>query len=278
MSEEFDELCRKAEQFGINVNLILQEAERRILDSAASRVASEEQAIAKRIIDSIPSLKPEPVDIDALVEKVQEKVKIIQADTDAIKEAVVNAVLARMPDTAKVERQTLMTDAATQVKEFMGNIEQKIQPLIAPLVREALDEQVNDVVEKLRAEMAQQREDFVKQLKGEGGKAAGGRLGPIPWDQVLPVIQTMVEKDKDPFAAIDSFISMRERLSKLMPESSGPDVTQQLRVAGQSLIEGVKIGAKARGISEPKNLSSLPGGRSKSPVGSSGLHPAIERL
>jgi hypothetical protein len=266
MSDEFEELKRKCQQYGINIDLILNEAER--------RVEARESAIAKRIIDSIPSLKP---DIDAICKTVEANIKAVQVDTDMIKNAVVKEILARMPDTAAAERQSLMMEAAQQIKDYMGNIEQKIQPLIRPMVKVALDAEAENLVKQLRDEMAGQRAEFLEQLKAGGPNGKGsGKLGSVPWDQVLPVIEKMVEKDKDPFAGIDAFLNMRERILKLEP--SGPDVGQQFNLMGKTLLEGVKLGARAKGVTDPKKLSSLPGGQSVNPAGSSGLHPAVERL
>ncbi|KKL81852.1 hypothetical protein LCGC14_1990610, partial [marine sediment metagenome] len=77
-------------------------------------------------------------------------------------------------------------------------------------------------------------------------------------------------------AGIDRLITLREKLAVF--DTPGPDAGTQFRASSASFLEGIKLGARSKGIAEPKKLSGPPGGPSNRPVKSTGLHPAVESL
>ncbi|MDD5475466.1 MAG: hypothetical protein PHU03_03005 [Syntrophales bacterium] len=261
---EFEKLVRKAKGFGIDVQVIIDEMDRRI--------DLKQTALARKIIDEVPQLKP---DTEAIVQGVLEKVQTAQIDIDS----VVNQVIEKIPDTGEVERKRAMADVAKQLSEFLGNMDKRIESMVRPLVDEEIKKNLDEMIKAVRAEMNNRMEEIAANFKGGGNGGGGGKWGNIPWDQITPIIETLVNKGQDPFAAVDQFLAMRDRFAALEPQ--GPGINQQLRVAGSAFTEGAKIAAKAftRSTNDVKKALGPTGGPSSSqPVKSSGLHPAIRNL
>jgi len=130
--------------------------------------------------------------------------------------------------------------------------------------------------------MNRRQEEFMAKARGEDVTAEGkpdGKGSPwggIPWDTVMPFLEKMIDTKQDPLAGIDRLITLREKLAVF--DSPGPDAGTQFRASSASFLEGIKLGARSKGIAEPKKLSGPPGGPSNRPVKSTGLHPAVESL
>jgi len=264
---EFDKLIKKAKGIGIDINVIMDELDR--------RVESKTTVIARNIIDQIPSIKP---DIDELATAVAGKIQANQVDIDD----VVSKVVERIPDTGEVERQRILKEASEQITTFLGTIDQKIGQLVKPLVEAALLEQKDGMLTAVREEMNRRQDEFIATARGEATKTGdksdgkGSRWGGIPWDTVMPFLEKMVDNQQDPLAGIDRLISLREKMAVFDPP--GLDVSQQFRASSASFLEGIKLGSKTKGVSESKKPLGPAGGPSKRLVKSSGLHPAVETL
>ncbi len=268
-SEQFEKLAAKLKAFGIDPEILLREFDHRI--------EAKQTAIAREIIDQIPSIKP---DLDELTRAVSEKVQLAGVNTDELTETIIGKVLEKLPDTGEAERKRIMNEAGKSIAEFMGNMEKRVEGMVRPLVESALMEQRESMITAVREEMNKRQEQIMANLtgggEGNGQPRAAGKWGQIPWEHLTPLLEKMVTGGQDPLAGIDNFLALRERVLALEPH--GPDINQQFRSASASFLEGIKLGSKVKGGVEPKKLSGPPGGPSKQPAKSSKLHPAVESL
>jgi len=263
---EFEELVKKAKGIGIDINVIMDELDR--------RTESKITLIARNVIDQVPSIKP---DIGELATAVAEKIQANQVDI----EEVVSKVVEKIPDTGEVERKRVLKEASEQITAFLGKIDQKLEQMVKPLVDAALLDQKDVMLKAVREEMNRRHDEYMaaaegKTTAGAGKDGKGSRWGGIPWDTVMPFLEKMVETNQDPLAGIDRLISLREKMAVF--DSPGPNAETQFRASSASFLEGIKLGTRAKGIDEPKKSSGPPGGPSKRPGKSTGLHPAVETL
>jgi hypothetical protein len=270
MDPEFEKLVNKAKTFGIDIDLIFTEFDHRMDAKVKSKVTE----IARQVVDKIPEIKP---NIEELAQAVAGKIEVGKVDYDALSDKI----LAKMPDTSAVERQQIKEDLSQQLAGFMTNYEQNLQIVVQKQVEAALMNEKTAMIQAVRGEMDTRMQGFMTEVKeGMDGSGNGKSKGKwdIPWDQILEFMKSSKSQDSDPLAGIDKFLDIRRRVLELEP--AGPDINQQFRTASSSFLEGIKLGAKVKGSggSDVKKSSGLPGGPSKSPARSSGLHPAIEGL
>lgn len=262
--KEFEELCAKAEKFGINIQVIIREIDRHIEEKTTS--------IARGVIDQVPSLKP---DIDEILRLVQERAPDLLPSIDAI----VGELLKKMPDNAAVMAEDIRKKCVAEVSENMAkilnSIEQRYDAQIRNIVDKVLMEEKDEMVKGVRAELAQRQDKMLEDMKEQAGK--GGGRGGIPWSDVLPVLSDMVKEKQDPLAGLDMLINLQDKYARLFPQQGGIDPSLQFRTSSASFLEGIKIGARAGNIPGKKSSSPL-GGRLNSPGRSSRLHPAVESL
>ena len=258
---DWEKLIEKAKSFAIDFNVVMDEIDRRIEGKTT--------AIARGIIDQIPSMKP---DIDELATAVAEKVQAGQVDIGEI----VARVIEKIPDTGEVERKRILKETSQQITTFLGNIDQRLEGMVKPLVETALLEQKDGMLAAVKEELNRRHDEWISE-PGGGDKANGqGGRGGVPWDKVLPLLEHMIDVNQDPLAGIDRLITLREKMAVFDPAS--PDAGTLFRANSASFLEGIKLGMKGKGINEPKKFSGPPGGPSRKPVSSSGLHPAVEAL
>ena len=268
---EYEKLLKKAKGYGIDLSIVMDELDRRIEGKTTS--------IARNIIDQIPSMKP---NIDELATAVAEKVQAGQVNIDEI----VSKVVEQIPDTGEVERKRVLKEASEQITGFLSNIDKRLEGMVKPLVESALLEQRGGLLEAVEEKLQRHHDEFMNEAQGgvteSGGEAKpdgskGSRWGGVPWDTVMPFLEKMIANNQDPLAGIDRLITLREKMAVFDPPS--PDAGQQFRASSASFLEGIKLGARSKGIAEPKKSFGPPGGPSKRPVKSSGsLHPAVETL
>lgn len=263
---EFEKLVSRAKGFGIDLNIVMAELDRRI--------EARQTSIAKNIIDQIPSIKP---DINAIVQEVKEKVQTADLDIDSI----VAKILEKIPDTGEVERQRVRTEVFAELKDFMEKLNQRIPGMVKPIMDQYLGAELSKTAQAVRDEMNGRMEEIASKFQGTGnGTGAGGgggKWGGIPWEQLTPLMEKMIGGGQDPFAGLDRILELREKLSLLDPPS--PDVNQQFRSASASFLEGIKLGSKVKGSPvDSKKLSGPAGGPSKSQAKPTTLHPAVKNL
>lgn len=267
---EFEKMAKKAKPLGIDFKVIMDELDRRIEGKTT--------AIARNIIDQVPSMKP---DINELATAVAERVQVGKVDIDEI----VSKVVEKIPDTGEVERKRVLKEASEQITGFLSNIDKRLEGMVKPLVESALLEQRGGLLLAVEEKLAEHHDEFMNMARG-GGTDAGGKAKPdgkgshwggIPWDTVMPFLEKMVDNQQDPLAGIDRLIALREKMAIFDPPN--PDVGQQFRASSASFLEGIKLGAKSKGLVETKKSYGPPGGPSNKLVKSSGsLHPAVETL
>ena len=160
---EFEKLAKKSKSFGIDFNVLMDELDRRI-DGKTT-------AIARNIIDQIPSLKP---DIDELATAVAKKVQAGQVDIDEI----VSKVVEKIPDTGEVERKRVLKEASEQITGFLSNIDKRLEGMVKPLVDAALLDQKDGMLLAVEEKLARHHDEFMNMAGGGALTEAGEKSKP----------------------------------------------------------------------------------------------------
>lgn len=228
---EIEKLRQKASLIGVDVDALVDEIGTVLVD---------------RVVQALPAPQ---VDLNEIVERLKEFMPVGGPEFDIV--ALQTTILEKAGERIDEAFSVLATD----LKERLDVIRQE--------GRDGLDGAIEAKLLQYKAQLA----GAVKEAIGAGsdGKGQGQGLGQgVPgdrWGMALNVLDRFLDR-QDPLSNIENLSTIYARLGNIF--GGGPDPTTQFKSNQQIFIEGIKIGAKAKGgVANASPLSSSqPAGRS----------------
>lgn len=230
---EIEKLRQKASLIGLNVDVLLDEMGAALID---------------RVIAAIPA--PE-VDLNEVVERLKEFMPAEGSGFDVV--ALQTAILEKTGQ----QMETAFGVLATDLKGRLDAIRQEI---------------FSGLDAGIEAKLLQKKDEMVAAVRGAAGPGSGGQgqgqgqggalTNPNDrWGIAIQVLDRFLDR-QDPLANIENLSNIYARLGNIF--GGGPDPTTLYKSNQQIFVEGVKVGARAKGgAANASPLSSdQPAGRS----------------
>jgi hypothetical protein len=273
MNKDYEDLRNKARSFGLNFDVIIQEAQ----DQIAKAIMPEIQGrIESAVKTNVPTLQE-------IVELLAARIPVPKVNI----EDVVNQVVTRIPTSGAVEeariikqvKDALNADMLATLNEFKMAVAEQLKQIRdgnARMIEQIFAQNKDSIIQAIN-------QNLTEQLKNLSPAGISGGTGPM--DKYLPFLEKMFGGTQaQPEDFLDKMEREMGRYQRLQAIFGGGQPANQpetmFNVAQKALIEGVKIGTRGRTVvvSDPKAFTGPSTGYLNRPKKSPSVDPIVAKL
>jgi hypothetical protein len=251
--EEYDGLLKKAKGFGIDFEVVMDEISRR-----------NEKAITTaqgKLLDTIQGILVKFPTVEQITAAVMDQLAGQAFPIDDIAKKVAEII----PSSEAVEIKQIETKLTNELRSVLT----KIQDSNAEMIRQSVENIFTTHREALIQDVRTAAEKVFDQKAAAAGGSPAAPSSSTTVERVIDLILKKAGGDENPLAslnnALDMVSSLQQRMAALNP-GPGVDPNIQYRTNQQIYLEGIKVGAKINGGSQPKKSFGPPAGPSIKPA------------
>ncbi len=280
--DELENFKKKLRAFGINGDNL----EKDLFDAFQELSG---QSVQKTLAVEVEKIRAEIMKLvsDELKKTREELAKQIELKIEATNvDNMVNKVLERIPTSAAVDELKMTRTITEAVLESIIGILNKFKTEFGTQLQNIRDNNSKELEAHKEAILSQVKEAFVEMAgsgsaAGKSGDDGGNNKGGDVIDRLGPLFSLLQPKDDFNLDNLEKLLTLKQRLDSLFGGQGGPDPGTVYRANQAIFMEGIKIGARAKGV------PALPGPKASSPSDghlnspgkkSTRINPLITRL